>query len=180
LGTGNYTFATARAFFIINAGNAVFSNFDGSKGTVRLAVSIAIAAPGAQLGTSGGKFCRATGWNAHIVAFFWGLVLRSLTAQNRYHIFGGNAYSQDSGKDTGNFAATYRTFIRRRVPSRYSLGVGIAARKTTGAAIRARQGFTDGIDFWIALHFEFLLKKAQARSNDKSQNYGNSKRYKYY
>ena len=49
-------------------------------------------------------------------------------------------------------------------------GIAVAARKTAGATIRARQTSTQSFDFFIGGHFENAAGDAQQRTKDQAQN----------
>jgi hypothetical protein len=173
LGTFVKTEPAPGTFSVVHPWQSVIAHAEGAEPADLNAVTESKAAPGAELGSSGGKLGAPAALEPGVSSFEGGVLPGTLAGQYRYklrHAAPGNSHKGGDFFRCGR--SSHGTVVYPGASRRYSGGVIIAARKTAGSAVRSGQNFPDLARQGILGYGEDFPEKAQGGSQRKGKDQG--------
>jgi hypothetical protein len=163
----------AGTLFPVDSGKAVFPHGKRAEFADRRAVAKAKAAPGAELGTPGGKLRPPAAWNPRILALEGRVFPGSLAREYHYYRFYSlRIRTQEGGNFFRHSLAADGTAAGTRLPRGYRPGVTVTAGKTAGAAIGAGKRFPDQGRKGVLFNGEKFPEKAQGNAQNQRKQRG--------
>jgi len=175
VGTGGDTESAAGTFRIVDMGYPVGRDMNRVKGTGNFTVPEPDTAEIALFCAIHGDFCGLAGFYADIVSLGLAMFEGALTAENHNPGYRLRSDTHDFRNFFRDFGSAGSASINRSIAANYRGGKRVAAGESTGAAVGARQGFTNQRFAGVGFHMEYFLEKSEQKAQKGRKTQRNSK-----